>query len=70
MDTLIKNGLLITSKGRVKTSIGIKDGMIAGLYGLGQEPAATETIDASGLAVLPGSHRHAFASSSGQRAGI
>src|SRR3954463_12929596 len=54
MDTLIKNGLLITSKGRVKTSIGIKDGMIAGLYGLGQEPAATETIDASGLAVLPG----------------
>jgi dihydroorotase (multifunctional complex type) len=54
MDTVIKNGLLITSKGRVKTSIGIKDGMIAGLYGLGQEPAATETIDASGLAVLPG----------------
>jgi dihydroorotase (multifunctional complex type) len=54
MDTLIKNGLLITSKGRVKTSIGIKDGMIAGLYGVGQEPAATETIDASGLAVLPG----------------
>ena len=54
MDTLIKNGLLITSKGRVKTSIGIKDGMIAGLYGIGQEPAATETIDASGLAVLPG----------------
>jgi dihydroorotase len=54
MDTLIKNGLLITSKGRVKTSIGIKDGHIAGLYGIGEEPAANETIDASGLAVLPG----------------
>jgi dihydroorotase (multifunctional complex type) len=54
MDTLIKNGLLITSKGRVKTSIGIKDGAIAGLYGLGEEPAASEIIDASGLAVIPG----------------
>ena len=54
MDTLIKNGLLITSKTRVKTSIGINDGHIAGLYGIGEEPAAKETIDASGLAVLPG----------------
>ena len=54
MDTLIKNGLLITAKGCVKTSIGIKDGLIAGLYGPGEEPTAQETIDASGLAVLPG----------------
>jgi dihydroorotase (multifunctional complex type) len=54
MDTLIKNGLLITAKGRVKTSIGIKDGHIAGLYEPGGEPAANETIDASGLAVIPG----------------
>src|SRR5665213_1099067 len=54
MDTLIKNGLLITSKGRAKTSIGIKDGHIAGLYRVGEEPEAQETIDASGLAVLPG----------------
>ena len=42
MDTVIKNGLLITSKGRVKTSIGIKDGLIAGLYEPGEEPAADE----------------------------
>jgi dihydroorotase len=54
MDTLIKNGLLITSNGRVKTSIGIRGDQIAGLYEIGQEPAAKEVIDASGLAVIPG----------------
>ena len=54
MDTVIKNGLLVTSKGRMKASIGIKDGLIAGLYSAGEEPAATETINAGGLAVIPG----------------
>ncbi len=54
MDTVIKNGLLVTSKGRMKASIGIKDGLIVGLYSAGEEPAATETINAGGLAVIPG----------------
>ena len=54
MDTVIKNGLLVTSKGRMKASIGIKDGLIAGLYSAGEEPPATETINAGGLAVIPG----------------
>jgi dihydroorotase len=54
MYTLIRNGLLITSKGRAKTSVGIHDGVIAGLYEPGQEPPADEVIDASNLAVLPG----------------
>src|SRR5688500_1199863 len=54
MDCVIKNGLLITAHGRVKTSIGIQNGVIAGLYEPGSEPKATEVIDASGLAVLPG----------------
>ena len=54
MDTIIKNGLLITSNGRVKTSIGIRGEQIAGLYEIGQEPTAKEVIDASGLAVIPG----------------
>ena len=40
MHTLIRNGLLITSKGRARTSVGIHDGVIAGLYEPGQEPAA------------------------------
>ena len=54
MDCLIKNGLLITSNSRVATSIGIHDGLIAGLYEPGLEPSADEVIDASGLAILPG----------------
>lgn len=54
MDCVIKNGLLITAKNKGRTSIGIKDGQIAGLYEPGQEPAAAETIDAGGLAVIPG----------------
>ena len=36
MDSLIKNGLLITSNNRVPASIGIKDGLIAGLYEPGE----------------------------------
>src|SRR5487761_2399749 len=54
MDRVIRNGLLITSKGRVRTSIGIQDGLIAGLYEPGFEPAAPEVVDASGLTVIPG----------------
>ncbi|MDB5519614.1 MAG: amidohydrolase family protein 4 [Tardiphaga sp.] len=54
MDSLISNGLLITSKGRQRASVGIRDGRIAGIYEPGQEPAAREVIDASGLAILPG----------------
>lgn len=54
MDTMIKNGLVITSKGRMRTSIGIRGEKITGLYEPGQEPAAASTIDAGGLAIIPG----------------
>ena len=54
MDSVIRNGRLITATGQSYGSIGIKDGLIAGIYAPGQEPAATEIIDAGGLAVLPG----------------
>src|SRR5258708_16392661 len=54
MDTLIRNGLLITSKGRQLASVGIRDGRVAGIYQPGQEPEAKEVIDASGLAILRG----------------
>src|SRR5258707_14235793 len=53
MDSLISNGLLITSKGRQRASVGIRDGRIAGIYEPGHEPAAKEVNDASGLAILP-----------------
>ncbi len=61
MDTLIKNGLVVTPQGQVRASIGIRDGKIAGLYEAGSEPDARNVIDASGLAVLPGAidmHSH------------
>ena len=54
MDCLIKNGSLITSKNRVSASVGIKDGLISGLFEPGEEPPAKEVIDAAGLAILPG----------------
>lgn len=54
MDSLIRNGLLITSKNQSRASIGIRDGRIAGVYEPGQEPEAKEVIDAGGLAILPG----------------
>jgi dihydroorotase len=54
MDTMIKNGLVITPEGRLRMSIGIRGEKIAGLYEPGQEPSAESTIDAGGLAVIPG----------------
>lgn len=61
MDTLIRNGLVITPQGRRQTSIGIRDGRIAGIYEAGNEPQAKTVIDAQGLAVVPGAvdmHSH------------
>ena len=46
MDTIIKNGLIITADGRFHGSIGIKDGAIAAIYEVGEEPSAAEVIDA------------------------
>ena len=54
IDTVIKNGTIITAEGRQQASIGIKDGLIDGLFEAGSEPDAKETIDATGLAILPG----------------
>src|SRR3979411_804320 len=54
MDTVIRNGFLITSQSKSSVSIGIRDGRIAGIYTPGQEPDAKDIIDASGLAILPG----------------
>ncbi len=61
LDTLIKNGEVITRDGRIKASIGIIDEQIAGIYQHGTEPEAKEVIDASGLVTLPGAvdmHSH------------
>ena len=58
-EVLIKNGTAVTESGAVRCDVGIKDGRIAAL---GENLSdAAETIDASGLLVLPGgidSHVH------------
>lgn len=54
MDTIIKNGLIVTSQRRFTGSIGILDGKIAAITEPGAEPAAAEVIDATGMTILPG----------------
>jgi dihydroorotase len=62
LDTLIKNGRIVTAHDDFVGSIAISDGRISGIYQQGEGPAgATEVIDASGLAVIPGAidmHSH------------
>jgi dihydropyrimidinase len=58
LDILIRGGTVATREGSVQQDVGIKDGRIAAL---GENLSAAETIDASGLLVLPGgidSHVH------------
>ncbi len=54
MDLLIKHASISTPGGLILGSIGVKDGIIAGIYENDSEIQAKETIDASGLTVLPG----------------
>lgn len=54
VDTVIKDGTLITSDGPIDASVALDDGTIAAV---GQEhalPEADETVDASGQFILPG----------------
>ena len=50
-DLILKNGTVWTVGGPVQTSVGVKDGRIAGIGVAGD---AGETIDCTGLDVLPG----------------
>ncbi|MBO6538017.1 MAG: dihydroorotase family protein [Rhizobiaceae bacterium] len=62
MDTLIRNGRILTAADDFEGSIAIRDGRIEGVFRKGDGPAeASEVIDASGLAVIPGAvdmHSH------------
>lgn len=54
VDTVIKDGTLITSDGPINASVALDDGIIAAV---GQEhalPEADETVDASGQFIMPG----------------
>ena len=52
-DTILKSGTVVNQDGEGVRDIGIKDGRIAEIGGLGQATAA-EVIDCKGLHILPG----------------
>lgn len=54
LDLAIKNGTVVLGSGKYKMGVGIKDGKISVLAPDEFLPPAKETIDASGLHVLPG----------------
>lgn len=60
LDLLVKGGDAVIGQDVVKADIGIKDGIVT-VVGAGLEASTRETVDASGLLVLPGgvdSHVH------------
>ena len=52
-DLIIRGGTCVLPWGMEQTSVGVREGRIAAL-GVGSDATAGETIDASGLHVLPG----------------
>src|SRR5699024_5264615 len=62
VDLLIQNGTVVFPKSDVQqVNIGVTDGKIVGIYERDERVEATETIDATGLHVMPGvidAHQH------------
>ena len=54
VDLVIKNGTIATPRGVFEAGIAIKDGSIVGLGDSASFPEAQETLEATGLHVLPG----------------
>lgn len=54
LDNLISGGDVLLPDGLHRVDLGLKDGLIAGIYAPGTAPDAAETIDASGKTALPG----------------
>ncbi|MGH8867463.1 MAG: dihydroorotase [Actinomycetes bacterium] len=52
MDLLLAGGTVVTAQGRRRAHVGVSDGLIS--YVGSDRPSADETVDASGLLVLPG----------------
>lgn len=63
LDLLIRGNLVLPHGLAQDSAVGVKDGVIVGLYGPGENPFASETIDSSGLLVFPGvvdAHVHSY----------
>jgi len=53
MDTIIKNGTVVTASGVAKADVTVKNGVIAGI-GAGPTTSGARVVDASGCYVIPG----------------
>lgn len=53
-DLVIKNGTLVSTESRTESDVAVKDGRIAAVLARGTPVEAKESIDASGLMVVPG----------------
>ncbi len=63
LDLLIRGNLVLPQGIGQDSAVGVKDGVIVGLYGPVENPLAKETIDARGLLVFPGivdGHVHSY----------
>ena len=54
LDLVVKNGTVVLGSGRFRVGIGIKDGKVAALAPEELLPPTRDSIDATGLYVLPG----------------
>lgn len=53
-DLIVRNGQVVTTDGVMTSHIGVRDGRIAALLEPAANPESAQTIDASGMLVLPG----------------
>ena len=63
LDLLLKGDLVLADRVAQDHLVGVKDGVITGIYIDGQAPSAEKSIDASGQLVFPGvvdAHVHSF----------
>lgn len=60
-DLLVKNGQIVTAEAVTKANIAVKDGKIAAILAIGEEPESKNVVDAQGKFVFPGAidtHAH------------
>ena len=70
LDVAVINGTVVSPQGQARLDVGVECGRVVLLAAPGSLPAAAETIDATGLLVLPGtidSHFHCRAPSFPER---
>ena len=53
-DLMLAGGTVVTGTTRVRADVAVKDGLVALVGTPGTMPAARETVDVSGLFLLPG----------------